>query len=497
MEHLEQEFNKRFKDQELSQDGFDANGLWDDISDDLDQNVAAGSASHYWTTAKLVIYSIVLILITAVSSHLYLNKSNDLQDKTLIVKGDIQQLEAIEKREVLVSKEFTPSALLEVTNISNNPNFLHDKTINEKVVKNTIERHIENRDMANRDEPIDIRGRGDNRKLHLNIYDYASHISHIRSGPKAILERSELSKSNQKNNDLDYHDQSGASSEIPIIYELNRYDQTIYFLPQISNTFLKWERDMLEFNGKVRVSSRKQNSKSSFNLTLFSGVNTFTQSYVHSNSDELQNKLNSVAKGYIGFSHGIRLSSVIKEKFVLTSGLEYNSLWNKFSVDEVNTFSRIKTDALLRLWIDQSSGDTLQVERGDVEVAVNQKRKVRHFNQFTRWSIPLEIGLQHNRGKWNYALNAGAIFSFTTSQKGKALNDVGEIIVFDSESNFAPFRSFDIGLRVRPHVEYSLNKRLRLDFTPSWMWMKGYSNDPLISSSIQQWQLTFGVSYAM
>ena len=48
MSKLENEFYKRFNNQKLSGDDFDADGLWDDISNDLSSIPSAGSTSSFW-----------------------------------------------------------------------------------------------------------------------------------------------------------------------------------------------------------------------------------------------------------------------------------------------------------------------------------------------------------------------------------------------------------------------------------------------------------------
>lgn len=65
MAHIDNEFNERFSNQQLPNDNFDAEGLWDAISEDLgDKQPDASGASDAmlgknWMT-KLILLSIIL-----------------------------------------------------------------------------------------------------------------------------------------------------------------------------------------------------------------------------------------------------------------------------------------------------------------------------------------------------------------------------------------------------------------------------------------------------
>lgn len=96
-------------------------------------------------------------------------------------------------------------------------------------------------------------------------------------------------------------------------------------------------------------------------------------------------------------------------------------------------------------------------------------RKVRHNNKHAFISIPLMIGLQRQKGKFYYGVNAGIGLNFLQSQSGKIINSNDLIIAFnDEEAASLPRPSFVVSYRLNPFVAYQFNQKFTIQIRPSF-----------------------------
>lgn len=149
------------------------------------------------------------------------------------------------------------------------------------------------------------------------------------------------------------------------------------------------------------------------------------------------------------------------------------------------------------MWINTTTGDTLHTEEGNATVDITTRRQVAHYNNYKRYSIPLELGFRKNYNKMEYGVRAGSSFNFTIYQDGRTFNKNLDIIDFDKDSSVASFKSFGVGIRINPYIGYKYTNNLSFRLHPQWTWSAGNNFDGTdIKLNIHQFNLNIGVSYS-
>ena len=96
-------------------------------------------------------------------------------------------------------------------------------------------------------------------------------------------------------------------------------------------------------------------------------------------------------------------------------------------------------------------------------------RKVRHNNKHAFISIPLMVGIQRQKGKFYYGVNAGIGLNFLQSQSGKIINSNDLIVAFnDEEAASLPRPSFVVSYRLNPFVAYQFNQKFTIQVRPDF-----------------------------
>ncbi len=522
MEHLENEFKKRFGDQQLSSEGFDADGLWDDINKDLEQDtVIVPPPTNGLPVSQLATIVIVLIVIGILSFITITsnNKDNNLSSEVTTTPEKNQ------------TKKYTDPSLVATNKIDKSTDIhisqttptLLDKSVSEN--KNNQDRslayannNINDPNNQSQNSQLSNQQRTEN-QINSNQSKSIEHQSTSAAYANTIksdISKQRLTTDQQKNNELGNNMNSTANTDRVVTFENSKVDNSI--TKSTSNTLttsqpLPPQIDRLSIpiaallydskaiavslNNAPTYHIKDHNNQFAFYASIYGGINSFTQTFSNTQSSDLVDQLNLANNTHIGTNVGLGATVRLHNKWALNTGIEYTQLWNKLDITQQNTTTRLKEDQLLKVWIQQSTGDTIAEQRGAANINVIQTRKVQHYNSYQRISIPLEFGINRAYNRWNYGINAGVAFNFTTAQAGKTLDSAGAIVDFNTNNEIASFRSFDIGFRVNASASYHITDKISLTLSPQWMRVNGNNQRTDITSTIQQFQLNIGASYRL
>jgi hypothetical protein len=272
------------------------------------------------------------------------------------------------------------------------------------------------------------------------------------------------------------------------------------FLPSLSTlllseNFKKSLPRLATSNNDIEVDKPK---KFSWQFSLLGGANNFLFKYSTVESSALATQKNESDTGQWGYQFGFQTTLVFNKQWVISSGLNYQNLYSRFDlVRQINT-QVLQEDVILQVLVDGNTGEILNSILGDTLVNAMTTRTIVHHNRYQQFSIPLDFGFQKTHRSFIYGMQTGIGFHFVTTQSGKTLDLDGEIIDFDADSQYTPFRSFHLGLRLSPLVGYQLSNQWALTLQPQWAWNPqiGFDN-PNLYLTTQQFNLILGLRYSL
>ncbi|MDA7501756.1 hypothetical protein N8482_00615 [Chitinophagales bacterium] len=227
---------------------------------------------------------------------------------------------------------------------------------------------------------------------------------------------------------------------------------------------------------------------------LFQTTNKFSFSTPSSEiSVEEKNKSERFSDG-----RGIQLavSRLFKSNWFVQTGIEYHQLRTKFDYLNVQTREELRTDYPLLVWMNVSSGDTLQVQYGDATARITTTRKVVHYNRFNQFSVPLLAGISKSHNRFTYGLSMGPVVTLTTKQTGRTLNIENEIVYFSELAEGRAIATFAIGFRANGSLNYAIAENWSLGISPAINYNRYGSFDALeVNTTAWQLQLGLGLTY--
>jgi len=510
MAHIDNEFNKRFSNQQLPNDDFDAEGLWDAISEDLDS--VETDPGGYVFMNKWLLGVLILLIVGGVVGLIYLKSDsilmaqkteNNADDSIVITHSNdkiISSTNTKENNELNVEtnteslntiKEIPPKNELkkqahtrhiEASNTIQNPFPTHNNTQTSTSSKSTSFTENTSTQTSNftyktaqSSAPlVPITNNTDTPPIESPITNNTS----IISVENPVVEQSKVATDNPVEITL---------TELPAIVTLVETQPSTQSILPTSSTLELAENEEFKIRKKPPVQ---------FEVGLTNGINTLHVKHKSNDYSDLADLKNTTEKQDWGTSHGINAGLLFKDRWLLNSGIEYHQLWSKFDYEEVKQIQVLKQNQLLRVWVDAMTGDTLNVLYGDTLVNAISTRTVIHHNSYQRFSVPLEIGIQKNIEKMTYGIKAGAVFNFTNQQSGKTFDQFGEIVSFDENDATTLLKSFDIGLRISPFVGYQLSENWAITLQPQWMYYQKPNFDNTdIKNNIHQLNLNLSLGY--
>ncbi|MEM1319161.1 MAG: hypothetical protein AAGG75_02830 [Bacteroidota bacterium] len=483
MSNIENELNKRFKHQQLSDDNFDGEGLWEAIAEDLDQGQPAPSFHRGWIG--------VLILLIVLGGGLALvywsSEDTDVsQAHSPQATDDRTEVKAKEEVAFSLGGETSDSPI----SLNSNSKTVNTATINDTTAKTVKTLPLSAKKLRKKNLKKSIQApRAE--LSNISAKQATTNRTTLMTDAAKTIKSSTTNTSNHKdNNTLIAKDITTGTLTIP---------QTPIFtklLPRF--TFLEAQLPTL---GPLALVESKRSYASKrpsirWSVGVSGGVNTLHFNYQSDDFSDVANLKKDAENKFLGISYGIHAGLLLNNRWSLHSGVERHQLWSKFEYEQQKDIQVEKKEHLLKVWVDATSGDTLNRLYGDTSASALATRNVIHYNEYQRLSLPLEVGLQHQAGKFGYGIRAGLVLNLTTQQSGRTLDPMGEIISFEDNSSISTFQSFDIGLRLSPLLAYQLTEQWTLHLQPQWMWQRRTKfADTDMKIGIHQLNLNLGFSH--
>jgi len=508
MKKIDQEYNKRFSNQELPNGDFDVDGLWDDISGGLD-GIPASTQNTWrntWWFFGAMLFVIIGVVYFFFQNPSEILSSTDADTKESNLKHDVKPENKIKNvNEILIRQD---NAIIE-----SSLNTVQNKYIQDKNYKNSnsiIDKNefvsleiVENKN----DFILSENSIVDHKNMPVQIYkgNLKTSVNPHNNSYNIKLNKVEQEQSQNENRN--------SSTDIPTVLtsqkEEVKYDYSNEVSTPILNAMLsplaleetliyKVAQEMPEsFKGYYEVDIPKPKAYS-WQISLLGGVNNSLFNFKSTESSELAELKSETENGEWGVNVGLKAAMVLNNKWLLSSGLEYQNVSSIFDIVQTTNMQILKEDQIVKFLIDEISGDTIGTVLEDVLVDSVVTRTIVNHNRYQQLSIPLEIGVQKYHGDLMYGLQAGISVNFVTSQSGKTLDPSGEIVSFNSSDGFTPFRNFHIGYRVSPFIGYRVAKNWAFTFRPQLAFNPHAGFD---SSDIQlrssQFNFNVGVQYSL
>ena len=491
MSHIDNEFNQRFNNQQLPNDDFDTEGLWGAITEDLGKGLS--EPHHLLYQSKWALGFTLLIIaggfwgvmnITSDRPEHAQKTSLKATDPIALKKTEEKSSSALYKQNSQAKSPITDQAALALPEQNNRSN-TQAMNAGETKSRITTEPISKNKELIESSILKPKQQEGTSMKsAYINDKELI-HLSKDSSSQKAM--------SSSMISDLEQDTKNSSSSLAD-----QRMIESFSFLPTNLTFLAAVHPDLPAFEISEYKALRNKNSKSiTWDLSLLVGINKAHFKY-QSALDTIVALKQSAEKGEWGINYGAHVGLRWKKHWLLNTGLEYHQLWSKFDYENKKNIQVLKENQLLKVWLDEASGDTLDTRYGDTLVNAVATQNILHYNQYRHFSIPLEIGIRKELGKLIYGLKAGAIFSFTTAQSGRAFDKGANIVSFGKDDSNATFKAFHIGLRVSPTIGYQIDENWNIFLQPQWTYKRHAGFDETdIKIGIYQFNMNIGLGYSL
>jgi hypothetical protein len=150
------------------------------------------------------------------------------------------------------------------------------------------------------------------------------------------------------------------------------------------------------------------------------------------------------------YSAGIRFTKVFNNGFNIRAGLNYSQINEKFKFVQGNIIQVV--------FIINATGDTI----GSYQTSSTRYKT--SFNHYKTLDIPITIGYETSRGKWNVNFNTGLIVNIHSWNQGEVLNDSMQPVDISGMSHNPYQLKTNIGIGGVGAIScyYSLNDKLSI-----------------------------------
>lgn len=131
------------------------------------------------------------------------------------------------------------------------------------------------------------------------------------------------------------------------------------------------------------------------------------------------------------FSHQFKYEYHTDNNFFFTTGLRMHLLESRFDWSApINDYKITLEDVVVERVTDALRGEVEEI-RGDVEVAVDAERVVRHYNRTTLFQLPLGLGISRTVGPIDLSFELGSSINIVGHSRGRTLHE-GSVIDLDA-----------------------------------------------------------------
>lgn len=154
------------------------------------------------------------------------------------------------------------------------------------------------------------------------------------------------------------------------------------------------------------------------------------------------------------FSLGFRASAVTRGGLAARTGLVYSTIREAFNY-------RVYTDEEFYVTTRDEEGNVISVDTV-IETRVDEYNAA---NRHTLIDVPLLVGYEFDKKRYNFAFNGGAFFNITATQEGEILNTNNEIVsinsanvnrfgAFKNSVGFSLYGSFAVNYKITPALHF-------------------------------------------
>lgn len=134
------------------------------------------------------------------------------------------------------------------------------------------------------------------------------------------------------------------------------------------------------------------------------------------------------------FEGGVAVSAVHRSGMMISSGVNYSQIDEKFNFLQVRDTSRFDS-IVVRIEIDSAGrADSIKSWR---EVTVRTAKDILTYNTYRMVDIPIALGYQFHKGKWTIEIQGGAMINLLFKKEGEILDPSKAVIdITENESVF-------------------------------------------------------------
>lgn len=187
---------------------------------------------------------------------------------------------------------------------------------------------------------------------------------------------------------------------------------------------------------------------------LYAGPDYVARQFSDTNANYANMRKQSTAFQY-AYSAGFRYGRVFNNGLLLKTGLNYSLLTEKFDFIQGNIINII--------YVTDASGDT---------IGSYQSTSARHkitYNKYRTIDVPLLVGYEMAKGRWNFNFSGGLIINLFSWNRGEVLDRSLQPVSINSRENPNPYQlktNIGMGLQAGAGVYFALNQSLKLFAEP-------------------------------
>lgn len=544
MDFLDNEYKKRFKNQEETPKDLDIEALWNDIAEGLDNPKAPVSTFRFfkkgwfWGGALLLLFIIGLGYLQSskttqknltqqlTKTNTLLNETNET-NKTDNISNNISSNDLATFNKVATN---TTTPLFNNNTPANSSNTKAFSNKNEAKNNNNKAKYSNDGALSSVGEAKSFtnganyfndaaQSRNNEAKsftAEANSFKEAVFSSNVevqqsKIEPKSILnEALDSNKAAMYTNDSIYNhnmalkvsnpDSANAYNEpiLSINAQQRIFDEIVPISTIISNVHTQLNTSislpkLAVIGNRTTQKNTPKSSKLTWQGNVVVGTNLTKINYTSSKYSALATQKNQAEHLQLGTTTALNIGVAMKKHWTIGTGFAYNQLWSKFEVTQQKSSTELKQNQLLKVWIDTQTGRVLKELYGDTAITTVTTRTVRHYNRFEQYSIPLHIGYQTHSGKFTYGISSGVALNFVTSQTGKRFDTNGNIITFNASDANTPFKKQSFGFYLGATVGYEWHKHWNIILTPIWQYQQHRTTE--FTTHIHQFNGSIGLRY--
>lgn len=478
MNPLEEEYKNRFSDEQLSSDSFEAERLWEAISEELHVEPNSQVKPLWWAFIPgiAILFTVGFWVIPNWNTQeVKLNaESTSRMEATLDTASvpceEVEESYASDAMETkqtpLFQEDVTQTDLLPTQTESTTTSTTTTTTA--KNIERPLVLAVDEDEYSKEIPPVNTLD-GENEKEALGLDSLASD-QEIADLVKMTIREKE---------------------QIPELTPIDGMSPPYLELSAAEPPFLG-EQPVLLGKDQIRAKSKAP----VVHLKLYGGANIVDMNYKGESTDQVVNLKNQTERIFPSTQFGVKTDVQFSSGFTAHLGLEYQQQRTIFEIEQETPVSVLLEDQLVKVWIDGTSQDTLAKEFGSVLVDGVETRQVIHNNSYKMLGLPIGVGYSKQIGNVVLGLEGGLYVGFTLDQNGKTLDTSEQIVSFDKESIDRPLNDVMLGYRVSPSIEIQGQSNLSIELSPE---IGGFSSQQIGDSAVHAsplvLKMNIGVKY--